>query len=177
MYDLAHDLESTQGGRYRCPACDARRGLSLDADKGDTGVWHCFACQCGGTGAELYAEMHGVTISQALDAFGVSSSEMERDIKRKETQAPRPSLPDYSAAEWAERTRVWRVMTPDEVRLRALYRERRTQAREARDRSVFDKWQARMDALHRDVLERERRGELEAQQLDANTEHLISDQR
>ena len=172
MPDLTRDLEATQGGRYRCPFCDARRGLSYDPDTGDSGVWHCFSCQRGGDGVELYAEMHNVELSEALQAYGISRESVSRDVKRKAEKAPRPPLPEYSDAEWRERARAWKMMSTEEVRLRALYRERRTQARERRDRDAFDKWQGKMDALCESVLEREMARHREVQRLDANTSHL-----
>ena len=172
MPDLTRDLEATQGDRYRCPFCDARRGLSYDPDTGDSGVWHCFSCQRGGDGVELYAEMHRVELREALQAFGIRRESVSGDVKRKERQAPKPEPPEYSAQEWKERTRAWKMMSAEEVRLRSLYRERRTQARERRDRDAFDKWQGKMDALCESVLEREMARHREVQRLDANTSHL-----
>jgi len=154
MNPILADLEATQGDRYRCPLCDARRGLSVDPDEGETGVWHCFSCQEGGTGAELYAELHHVGIAEALDAYGISGSDKRQQFKRKESKAPRPTVPDKSDAEKREQYRVWSRMTEAELYLRDAYRDRRAAAQVARDRDEFDRWQQKLDDLFAVAAER-----------------------
>jgi len=176
MPDLTRDLEATQGDRYRCPFCDARRGLSYDPDTGDSGVWHCFSCQRGGDGVELYAEMHRVELREALQAFGIRRESVSGDVKRKEQRAPKPTTPDYSDAEQAERTRAWKAMTKEEVRLRDLYRQRRAKAQETRDRDGFERWQEKIDDLFAHVLRREMAGHRKAERMDADTKHLDTDE-
>jgi ribosomal protein L37AE/L43A len=172
MPDLKTDLETTQGGRYRCPFCDARRGLSFDEDVGDSGVWHCFSCQRGGDGVELYAELRNTDLQSALDAYGISRSNLSGDVKQKEQKAPKPTTPDYTDEEWAERCRAWQAMNTEELRLRDEYRRRRAAAQERRDREAFDRWQSKLDELFEHVLDRGRHGYREVQQLDADTGHL-----
>ena len=155
MPDLARDLESTTGQRYRCPFCDARRGFSFDADEGESGVWHCFACQRGGDGVELYMELRHAELSEALEAFGIERSTLSRDVKRKEKRAPRPAVPEKSDAEWAEMHRAWQAMTRDELWLRDQYRRRRAKAIAERDRDAFDRWHGKFESLHDHVLRRE----------------------
>jgi ribosomal protein L37AE/L43A len=148
MPDLRRDLEATTGDRYRCPLCDARRGLSLDQDEGQTGVWHCFSCQDGGTGAELYAELRGVSIGEALDAYGVSQSELSGSVKRKEKRAPKPIRDELSEHQWRERCRLWKQMNGAELHLLDEYRRRRVAAQEGRDREAFDRWEQKTGDLY-----------------------------
>jgi hypothetical protein len=172
MPDLTRDLTETQSGRYRCPWCDARRGLAFDPDQGDSGVWHCFSCQRGGDGVELYTELRNADLADALGAFGIDRSGYSSEAKKKERRAPKPTLPKYNDAEWKERCRVWKAMTVEEIRLRTAYKQKRTEAREARDRDAFDHWQQKIDDLREHVLHRERAGHEKAQRLDANTQHI-----
>jgi len=172
MVDLTADLEETQSGRYTCPFCDARRGLSVDQEEGESGVYHCFSCLEGGTGAELYAYLHDVTIGEALDAFGIDADDLSREVKQKEQIAPKPETPDYTDAEQRERRRVYQCMSAEEIRLRAAYRASRAAAQERRNRAEFDKWQGKLDALIDHVMRRERIGQREIQKADANTQHL-----
>jgi len=162
------DLEATQGDRYRCPLCDARRGLSISPDEGQTGLWHCFSCQEGGTGAELYAAVHNVDIAEALDVYGVSSSGLSQKVKKKEKQAPRPTVPEKSDAEWNEMRRAWRAMSRDELWLRDRYRRRRAKAIHDRDRDAFDRWHEKYEQLHQHVLRREMRGQRKIQKIDSH---------
>lgn len=168
MPSLAADLEKTTGDRYRCPICDARRGLSVDEDEGQTGVWHCFACQRGGTGAELYAEVHGLDIAEALDVFGVSGSDMATEIKRKEEQAPKPREHNLSDAEMAERYRAWMQSTDGELTLRAKYKHRRVAASERRDREAWERWNRKLKTLRQHVLKRTQKEHRETDRFDAN---------
>jgi len=172
MPDLKADLEATQGDRYRCPWCDARRGLSFDPDVGDSGVWHCFSCERGGDGVELYAELRNTDMRDALDAYGIDRSSLSGEVKRKEEQAPKPTTPDYTDEEWAERCRAWQAMNTEELRLRDEYRRRRAASQERRDREAFDRWQSKLDELFGHVLDRERHGHREVQRHDADTQHL-----
>jgi len=172
MPDLKADLEATQGDRYRCPWCDARRGLSFDSDVGDSGVWHCFSCSRGGDGVELYAELRNTDLQDALDAFGISRASLSGEVKRKEKRAPKPSTPEYTDAEWAERCRAWQAMNVEELRLRDMYRKRRAAAQERRDRQEFDRWQSKLDELFGHVLDREMHGHREVQRFDSDTGHL-----
>jgi len=169
--DLRRDLEKTTGDRYRCPVCDARRGLSLEQDEGQTGVWHCFACQAGGTGAELYAEMHHVGIAKALDAFGVSGSDVAREVQAQEKARPRPSW-DPSPERMQELYHAWSAMTRDELRRRDKYRQGRIEAAQRKDHEAFDYWHGKWKALHQHVLEREVEGHQKTEFIDANTDHL-----
>jgi len=166
MPDLTRDLEQTTGDRYRCPFCDARRGLSFDPDEGESGLWHCFSCQRGGDGVELYAELHHADLSEALDAFGISRSDTQRRIKRKEKQAPRPTVPEKSDAEWKELCHIWHAMTPYELELRNEYRRRRALAVHERDREAFDRWHAKWQQLHAHVLRRELKAHEQVDRLD-----------
>jgi len=93
MVDLTQHLRETQGGRYQCPLCDARRGLSLDPDEGDSGLWHCFSCDAGGDGVDLYMILHDAEVAEALEAFGIDRGGKSGSIKRKERQAPIPTAP------------------------------------------------------------------------------------
>lgn len=171
MPDLRRDLEKTTGDRYRCPVCDARRGLSLHQDRGQTGVWHCFSCQAGGTGAELYAEMHHVGIAEALEAFGVSGSDVAREIQDREKARPRPSW-DPSEQRMQELYHAWKVMEADELRLRDEYRTRRIAATQSKDREAFEYWHQKWKQLHFFVLDREQAGHRRTAFIDANTDHL-----
>jgi len=172
MPNLEADLEATQGDRYRCPFCSARRGLSFDPDVGDSGVWHCFSCKRGGDGVELYAELRNTDMRDALDAYGIDRSSLSGEVKRKEKQAPKPETPDYTDEEWAERCRAWQAMNVEELRLRDEYRRRRAAAQERRDREAFDRWQKKLDELFGHVLDREMHGHREVQRFDAHTGHL-----
>ena len=146
-------------GRHKCPLCGSSDGLGVDPEQGDTGAVHCFSCGFGeterGTGAQLYAELEGVPIREALRAFGVDASGVSRDVKRKEQQAPRPTVPEKTDAEWKEMHRAWLAMTRDERWLRQRYRRRRVKAAHDRDREEFDRWHEKFEALHEHVLERE----------------------
>ena len=148
MPDLRRELEATTGDRYRCPFCQARRGLSIDQNEGQTGVWHCFSCQDGGTGAELYAELRGVTIGEALEAYGIDRSDLSRNVKRKEQRAPKPTREELSDPEWAERCRLWKQMNGAELHLLEQYRRRRVAAQEARDREAFERWEQKTEDLY-----------------------------
>jgi len=176
MPDLTGDLEETQSGRYRCPWCDARRGLAFTPDRGDSGVWHCFSCQRAGDGVELYTQVRGTGLADALEAFGIDrsgdSGRGSNQVKKKEGRAPKPALPEHTDAEWAERCRTWQAMNVEEVRLRAAYKRRRAAARSARDRQAFERFCQKIDDLHELVLCREQAGHRKAQRLDANTQHL-----
>jgi ribosomal protein L37AE/L43A len=172
MPDLKADLEATQGDRYRCPFCSARRGLSFEPEKGDSGVWHCFSCQRGGDGVELYTELRNTDLQDALDAFGIDRGGADEAVKEKARRAPKPSTPEYSDAEAKERLRAFYAMNAGEVLMRERYRKRRMQAQEDRDREAFDRWQKKLDDLYDHVLLREMRGHRDVQRLDSNTEHL-----
>lgn len=76
--------EETEKGRYRCPFCDTRRGMSPDFESGDTGVLHCFGCDWRGTGAHLRAEIvYGdrsrQSVAKALEDFGLDHDPDEVD--------------------------------------------------------------------------------------------------
>lgn len=172
MPNLSRDLEQTTGDRYRCPFCDARRGLSFDPDEGESGLWHCFSCQRGGDGVELYAELHHADLSEALDAFGISRSDTKRQIKRKEKQAPRPTVPEPSEAQWKELHRAYQAMSEEEIWLRDQYRRRRALAAAERDRDEFERWHGKWTALHKHVLRREMGAHHDVDRIDANTEQL-----
>lgn len=172
MNPVLSDLEATQGDRYRCPLCDARRGLSIDPDEGQTGVWHCFSCQEGGTGAELYAAVHNVTITDALNVYGVSGSDLSKAVRKREEAKPPPEVPEYSDAEWAERCRVWKAMNKHELRLRDQYRHRRAAAQVRKDHDAFERWQRKLGNLFSHVLQREIQEHHDIDELDAHTSHL-----
>jgi len=121
---------------------------------------------------ELYTEVRNADLADALDAFGIDRSGYTDEVKTKDSRAPKPSLPEYSDAEWKERCRVWKAMNTEEIRLRAAYRWRRAVSRESRNRYAFDYWQQKIDDLHDHVLRRERAGHQNAQRLDANIQHL-----
>jgi ribosomal protein L37AE/L43A len=169
--DLRRDLTKTTGDRFRCPLCDARRGLSLEQDEGQTGVWHCFSCQAGGTGAELYAELHHVGIAEALDAFGVSGSDVAREVQAREKARPRPSW-DPSGERMTELYHAWKAMEPEELKMRDEYRAKRIAAAQRKDQEAFDYWHEKWTQLHRFVLDREMAGHQQAAFIDANTDHL-----
>lgn len=172
MPDLTNDLTETQGGRYQCPFCDARRGLSFDPGIGESGVGYCFSCQWGGDGVELYAEVRNTDLAAALDAYGIDRSGLRQEAREKEENAPHPTTPEYTDEEWKERCRAWQAMNTEELRLRADYRARRVRAQENRDQDEFDRWQRRLDDLFDHVLRREMIGQRKTQRLDANTAHL-----
>jgi len=71
MINLTSDLDRTTPQRFRCPWCEARRGFSYEPEKGDSGVYHCFACGAGGNGVHLYAALRNTDLAGALDAFGI----------------------------------------------------------------------------------------------------------
>jgi hypothetical protein len=121
---------------------------------------------------DLYVELRNADIEDALDAFGIDRSSMSGDVKRKEKRSPKPETPEYTDAEWAERTRAWNAMNADELRLRDEYRRRRAAAQERRDREEFDRWQSKLDQLFGHVLEREMHGHRQVQRIDSDTEHL-----
>jgi len=165
-----------------CPWCggDDRFRVWPDQGTGGLGRYWCRQCRRKGDVIDFLRDYKGLTFREACTDAGLEhlldededGSVSSRRVKRKEHRAPKPEPPEYSAQEWKERTRAWKMMSAEEVRLRALYRERRTQARERRDRDAFDKWQGKMDALCESVLEREMAGHREVQRLDANTSHL-----
>jgi hypothetical protein len=82
------DTDAARGGRYPCPLCGSSRGLSVSPDEGDTGVAHCFSCQWGGTGAQLYAATHHVEMHEALRAFGVAEETGAQRRLRKARRRP-----------------------------------------------------------------------------------------
>jgi len=168
MDDVADYLEiDDSSGRHECPICGSSDGLGIDPDQGDTGSAHCFSCMFGeqeaGTGAMLYAEVEGVSIGEALDAFGIEADDLSREVKQKEQIAPKPETPDYTDAEQRERRRAYQCMSAEEIRLRADYRRKRAAAQERRNRAEFDKWQGKLDALIDHVLRKERIGQREIQ--------------
>lgn len=93
---LQRELEGLLGdqaepSRYTCPFCDARRGMAVDFDRGDTGVLHCFGCDWSGTGAQLRAELvygdrNPDSIAQALEDFGIrgESDSIDSAVRRHE---------------------------------------------------------------------------------------------
>ena len=169
--DVADYLGVDPQGRHECQLCGSSDGLSIDPEQGDTGSAHCFSCGFGegserGTGAQLYAEVEGVTISEALDAFGVESSDLST-VKQKEQQAPRPRVPEKSDPEWREMHRAWKVMSRNELWLRDQYRRRRALAAHERDRDEFERWHEKYEALHEHVLRREMEGQREADRMDS----------
>jgi len=168
MPDLTRDLEQTTGDRYRCPFCDARRGLSFDADKGDSGVFYCFGCHEKGDGVDLYAFLRNVEVRDALEAFGIDRSGVSRRVKKKEQQAPRPTVPEKSDAEWKELCRAHQAMSDLELWLRDQYRRRRASAAHERDREEFDRWHSKWKRLHEHVLRREMRAHRDVDRADAN---------
>lgn len=153
MHPAFDDLEATQGDRYRCPLCDARRGVSVDPDEGETGLWHCFSCQEGGTGAELYAQMRNVPLSEALSAFGISQSDLEQDVQQREDTAPRPEV-THSDAEWRRRTRSWKQMTTRELEKLDHLKRQRWAAKRDRQSKHFWMWQGKIDGLFDTVEKR-----------------------
>jgi len=164
MIDLTQYLRETQGGRYQCPLCDARRGLSFDPDEGDSGLWHCFSCDAGGDGVDLYMILHDADVAEALDALGIDrSSSKSGSIKRKERQAPIPTAPDRSDAEWKERGRAWLLLDDEEVKDYAIMRIEQIRAQIDRKRDAFDHWQAEIDDLLYSALHEER---VEIQKID-----------
>jgi DNA primase len=67
---LDHVPDTTQGSRRRCPLCDSRRALSVDADEGDTGVWHCFSCDAGGDGIAYLMRVEDYSFQDACHELG-----------------------------------------------------------------------------------------------------------
>lgn len=71
MSDVAEILESwierhTGSGQLiveRCPFCDARSHLYVDAR---SGLWICFRCEAKGDLVKLYAELAGISIAESL---------------------------------------------------------------------------------------------------------------
>jgi len=107
-----------------------------------------------------------------LNVFGVSGSDVAREIKRKAERAPKPRERDVSDAEMQERYRAWKMMLPDELRLRDAYQHHRVAASERRDRDAWEKWNEKLKQLRRHVLEREMDKQRATDRLDANTEQI-----
>jgi len=84
-------------------------------------------------------------------------------IKRKERQAPIPTGPDRSDAEWKERGRAWLLLDDEEVKEYAIMRIEQTRAQIDRKRDAFDHWQAEIDDLLYGALHEER---VEIQKID-----------
>lgn len=175
--DVAHYLgiDDLQG-RHECPVCGSSDGLGIDPDQGDTGTAHCFSCGFGehepGTGAQLYAEVERVEIAEALEAFGVDSSDLSHKVKQREEQAPRPRVPEQSDDELEEERRAWHAMTTEELYLRDEYRRRRTLAAHDRDRDEFQRWHGKFEALHEHVLQREMAAHREVDRLDSRVPEM-----
>jgi len=150
-----------------CPECGAAQGAKLDGGEGDTGLWCCYECTEGGTGAQLYAAQNDVSISKAIDEVQ-SGEALDTRVKRKEKQAPRPRVPEKSDAAWKELHRAYSAMSKEEIWLRDQYRRRRAMAVAERDRDAFDCWHGKWVALHRHVLRREMAAHREADRADAN---------
>lgn len=67
---LDHVPETTQGSRRKCPLCQSRRALSVDAEEGETGVWHCFSCEAGGDGISYLMRVEGYGFQDACRELG-----------------------------------------------------------------------------------------------------------
>lgn len=154
---------------HDCPECGAVQGAKLDRDEGDTGLWYCYECSAGGTGAQLYAAEKDVPIAEAIDEMQNGAS-LDASIKRKEKQTPRPTVPEPSEAEWKELCRAWQAMTEKEVWLRDRYRRRRALAAAERDRDEFDRWHGKWTALHEHVLRREMEAHRTIDRIDSHAD-------
>lgn len=120
--EVSRQLESTTGDRYKCPFCDARRGVSWDPEQGDTGVLYCFSCRIGLSGIQCLAKMWfgsptDENVGKALQRLDadLDTDEIDSAIRRAE----RNHEPDRSEAQ-KRLLRVERArerMTPVETSL------------------------------------------------------------
>lgn len=147
-------------GRKECPLCGSSDGLHVTLESTREGEVHCYSCgqPTPGTGVELYRRQEGVSKAEAMEAFGIDTSNLASEVKQKEEEAPRPTTPNYTDEEWKERCRAWQAMNTEELRLRDDYRARRARAQTTRDQKEFDRWQQKLDDLFDYVLQREMRG-------------------
>ena len=168
-------LDATQGDRFRCPLCGARRGLSIDEDKAETGVWHCFSCQEGGTGAELVAAVTGDPIADVLRRFGVEpepSTDLRREV-RSRPKAPDPlQLPEREDLPPEERARFWQVATAEDLWLLRQYEGRVEAETFFGDDEERRRWLVKIADLMTNRIEAERISHDEYDRLDSNTDHL-----
>lgn len=109
---------------YRCPFCPSSDALSINPDKGDTGVYYCFSCGASGSGAEYLVETEGYSMTEALEAFGIKAPE-EKSEDAKALWRERQERRDQEAFErrqerhrFVERERLLEYLTETE---RALY--------------------------------------------------------
>ena len=68
--------------RFECPRCGSSRGVSLTPGENDTGLAHCFTCDTGWTGAQLYVAWGLGDMADALEAFGVESDPSTEDVAK-----------------------------------------------------------------------------------------------
>jgi len=77
----------------RCPYCDSRRHLYASAS---TGLWICFKCNESGDLPKLYAELAGMTYSEALieiKSDGIRSLDFKRTIEEEPDEEVKIELP------------------------------------------------------------------------------------
>jgi len=150
LRDVLSRLDAVQevrkGWKARCPAHDDSDPSLLvsEGDKHPVTV-HCFA-GC------LMEDITRAIGMQPAD-FCEDDSDLERTIKQKERQAPRPSR-ELSDEEWDRRAQLYFRMTWGELIMLDVYRRRRIEAREARSRERFDFWRQKEATLYDDVENR-----------------------
>lgn len=122
------ELEATQGDRYKCPFCKARRGITWDRD-GDTGVIHCFGCHVGLSGAQFLAKLwegatDDKTVGKILAKYDIDSDLDDVDrAERRARQRERESAAEKMLLR-IERARD-RMRPLEEKRYNALVEEAR----------------------------------------------------
>lgn len=140
--EVSTELESTQGDRFKCPFCKARRGISWSPDAGDTGLLHCFGCQLGMTGVQFLARLWHGTVTDDTIAKVCEELDADLDTDRVDRAERRVRRRRESSTSDAEK-RLLRVerardrMTPTETRLYdALVEESRVTPHEEESKTL-----------------------------------------